>query len=300
MYTSAKFKLQNKARFSQWGREMVWNISPVNEYEARSAIIPFVGTIRKEYELWQQCHFIFVSRRVATPKKAYFSRRQNMPLTVRSHYRYHVISKIFQPSKMLTKTYSLSCAHLSFKINMSLTQTTPPPPGARPTVWEPLLYTLTKWINMEDVHCIHAKCFPCISLNTQHNANESRRNEFYALYQMYDGHCFETSKKEKLLLNAENEYGPKWITLTILYLHLQYQISSRVWENLKLTLPPNYAFTLVLSTDKTLITTGSLEKFCARMNGTELVFRWNARICTDRRTPYLRAFLCLFVAMLIL
>jgi hypothetical protein len=49
------------------------------------------------------------------------------------------------------------------------------------------------------------------------------------------------------------------------------QISSRVWENLKLTLPPNYAFTLVLSTDKTLITTGSLENFCARMNGRELV-----------------------------
>jgi hypothetical protein len=62
---------------------------------------------------------------------------------------------------------------------------------------------------MEDVHCIHAKYFPCISLNTQHNANESRRSEFYALYQMHDGHYFETSKKERLLLNAENEYGPK-------------------------------------------------------------------------------------------
>jgi hypothetical protein len=27
------------------GREMVWNIGPVNEYEAQSAIIPFVGII---------------------------------------------------------------------------------------------------------------------------------------------------------------------------------------------------------------------------------------------------------------
>jgi len=49
---------------------MVWNIGPVNEYEAQSAIIPFVGIIiRKEYELRQQCHFIFISRRVATPKE---------------------------------------------------------------------------------------------------------------------------------------------------------------------------------------------------------------------------------------
>jgi hypothetical protein len=36
------------------------NGGPVNEYEAQSAIIPFVGTImQKEYELQQQCHFIF-------------------------------------------------------------------------------------------------------------------------------------------------------------------------------------------------------------------------------------------------
>jgi hypothetical protein len=36
---------------------------------SQSAIIPFVGTtIRKEYELRQQCHFIFITRRVATPK----------------------------------------------------------------------------------------------------------------------------------------------------------------------------------------------------------------------------------------
>jgi hypothetical protein len=34
------------------GRERVWNIGPVNEYEAQSAIIHFVGIIiQKEYEL---------------------------------------------------------------------------------------------------------------------------------------------------------------------------------------------------------------------------------------------------------
>jgi hypothetical protein len=36
------------------GMEMVWNIGPVNEYEALSAIIPFVGIlIWKEYNLQQ-------------------------------------------------------------------------------------------------------------------------------------------------------------------------------------------------------------------------------------------------------
>jgi hypothetical protein len=41
---------------------MVWNIDPVNEHESQSAIIPFTGiTVRKEYELQQQCHFIFIS-----------------------------------------------------------------------------------------------------------------------------------------------------------------------------------------------------------------------------------------------
>jgi hypothetical protein len=46
---------------------MVWNIGPVNKYEAQSAIIPFVGIkVRKEYELRQQRHFIFTSRRVTT------------------------------------------------------------------------------------------------------------------------------------------------------------------------------------------------------------------------------------------
>jgi hypothetical protein len=40
---------------------MVWNIGPVNEYEAQSATIPFVCiTTRKEYELRQQCHFILL------------------------------------------------------------------------------------------------------------------------------------------------------------------------------------------------------------------------------------------------
>jgi hypothetical protein len=54
------------------GREMVWNIGPVNQYEIKSAIIPFVGIIiRKEYELRQQCHFIFIRRRVATQKESW-------------------------------------------------------------------------------------------------------------------------------------------------------------------------------------------------------------------------------------
>jgi hypothetical protein len=54
------------------GRGIVWNIGPVNEYEVQSAIIPFVGIIiRKEYKLRQQCHFIFISRHVATKKKSF-------------------------------------------------------------------------------------------------------------------------------------------------------------------------------------------------------------------------------------
>jgi hypothetical protein len=53
------------------GRKMVRNIGPVNEYEARSARIPFVCIIiRKEYELRQQRHFVFISRRVATKKES--------------------------------------------------------------------------------------------------------------------------------------------------------------------------------------------------------------------------------------
>jgi hypothetical protein len=69
MYTSVKFNLLNKASSHSAGGEMVWNIVPVNGCEAESAIIPFFGIIiRKEYELLQQCHFIFISRRVATQK----------------------------------------------------------------------------------------------------------------------------------------------------------------------------------------------------------------------------------------
>jgi hypothetical protein len=49
---------------------MVWHIGPVNEYEAGSAIIPFVGIIiYKGCELQQQCHFIFIGRRVVTKKE---------------------------------------------------------------------------------------------------------------------------------------------------------------------------------------------------------------------------------------
>jgi hypothetical protein len=48
------------------GRDVAWDIGRVNEYEAQSAIIPFVGiTIRKQCELQQQCLFLFISRRVA-------------------------------------------------------------------------------------------------------------------------------------------------------------------------------------------------------------------------------------------
>jgi hypothetical protein len=49
----------------------------LNEYEARSAIIIFVGIeiiiiiIRKEHELRQQGHVIFISRRVSAKKTSY-------------------------------------------------------------------------------------------------------------------------------------------------------------------------------------------------------------------------------------
>jgi hypothetical protein len=66
-------------------------------------------------------------------KESDFSRRKNVLLTVRKQYRYEVICKIFKPSKVPTK---LSCAHISFKINMFHKQTIraypPPPGGARP------------------------------------------------------------------------------------------------------------------------------------------------------------------------
>jgi hypothetical protein len=48
-----------------------------------------------------------------------FSRRQNVPLIVRSQYRYQAISKIFQPSKAPVKICILPCFHISFKINVS-------------------------------------------------------------------------------------------------------------------------------------------------------------------------------------
>jgi hypothetical protein len=50
---------------------MVRNIGSVNENEAQNSIILFAGIIiRKEYELRQQCHFVFISRRVATKKES--------------------------------------------------------------------------------------------------------------------------------------------------------------------------------------------------------------------------------------
>jgi hypothetical protein len=48
---------------------MVWNISPGNKYKDQSAVIPFAGTIRKKYELYQKCHFIYISRSVAIKKE---------------------------------------------------------------------------------------------------------------------------------------------------------------------------------------------------------------------------------------
>jgi hypothetical protein len=51
------------------GRETVSNIDLINEYEAQSEIIPFVGIVGKEYELRQQCHFIFIHWRVASLKE---------------------------------------------------------------------------------------------------------------------------------------------------------------------------------------------------------------------------------------
>jgi hypothetical protein len=105
-------------------------VGPVNEYEDQSAIIPFVGImIQKDYEL-RQCHFVFISRRVATKKerskdrkKSNFSTRQNVLLVlvlVRSQYRLRLISKIFQPIKVPTKICILSCVHISYKMNVSL------------------------------------------------------------------------------------------------------------------------------------------------------------------------------------
>jgi hypothetical protein len=50
---------------------MVWNIGLVNEYEAQSAIIPCVGIIiQNKYVMQQQCHFIFITQCVVTPKES--------------------------------------------------------------------------------------------------------------------------------------------------------------------------------------------------------------------------------------
>jgi hypothetical protein len=48
---------------------MVWNIEPVNENDAQCAIISFVGVIIRRYELRHKCHFVIISRRVATLKE---------------------------------------------------------------------------------------------------------------------------------------------------------------------------------------------------------------------------------------
>jgi hypothetical protein len=133
---------------------MVRNTGAVNEYEARSAIIPFVGKIiRKEYELRQQCHFILLIGVLRHWKKSDFSWAQYVLLIVRSQYRYKAISKIrvFRPSRVHSKIYILSCFHISLKINMSLILTRarsedrqpfPGGGGGGTTVWEPVPYTV--------------------------------------------------------------------------------------------------------------------------------------------------------------
>jgi hypothetical protein len=50
---------------------MVRVIDPVKDYEVQNARITFIGIIiREEFKLRQQCHFIFISRRVATTKES--------------------------------------------------------------------------------------------------------------------------------------------------------------------------------------------------------------------------------------
>jgi hypothetical protein len=93
-----------------------------------------------------------------------FSRRQNVPLTVRSQYRYQVKSKIFLPNKVRTKIYILPCAHISFKISMSwYNQLAPPhrtkgaPRGAGRTVWEPLVYSIVRYLSLTPIISIKLK-----------------------------------------------------------------------------------------------------------------------------------------------
>jgi hypothetical protein len=62
-------------------KQMVWNIGPVNEHEAQSAIISlFDVIIRKEYKLRQQCHLIFLVGVLQQRKEADFNRRQSVLL----------------------------------------------------------------------------------------------------------------------------------------------------------------------------------------------------------------------------
>jgi hypothetical protein len=64
-------------------REAGIEYGSVNEHEAQSATIPFVGIIiRKEYELRQQSHFIFLVDVLRHRKKPDFSWRQNVLLIV--------------------------------------------------------------------------------------------------------------------------------------------------------------------------------------------------------------------------
>jgi hypothetical protein len=74
---------------------MVLNIGPVNEYEARSPIIPFVGIIiRKNMSCDNKCtSFLFVGV-LRHRNKADFSRRQNVPTKI-----YVILSPYFVQNK---------------------------------------------------------------------------------------------------------------------------------------------------------------------------------------------------------
>jgi hypothetical protein len=52
MHTSVKSSYRIRQASYNAGREVVWNIGPVYDYEAQSGIVPFLGVmIRKGYEL---------------------------------------------------------------------------------------------------------------------------------------------------------------------------------------------------------------------------------------------------------
>jgi hypothetical protein len=62
---------------------MVRNIGPVNDYEAHSAVIPFVCIIiPKQYELRQQCHFILLICVLRQTKQANFAVYSSKPVPV--------------------------------------------------------------------------------------------------------------------------------------------------------------------------------------------------------------------------